>query len=493
MAGAGTYSAYIPLKPTELKVGDMYGKFVDDFIKRGEAEKAAKAKALAEEKKNVRDIMKGIKTDPFATVSNFQDMGNRMFHDVSRQIAKYRMLAETDFENRYQHIANAQKLADDYKMIATSFGNKDFIDKYNAKMTALQNNDLFLDSSENERLQSLSRGMWDYRIGEKGIEFALPNSGDSTLEEYVGWHSVGSVLNLYTAPDELDMLRSTKANGGNGLLDSVIPKVAKEMQDAYSHNSDGNKTTGWKGFAEDRAGQWFDNKYGEYEANSIPIELRQYAKRYLKRGIESKEDYDLVRQGLINEIGSYVPREDTTKTKYTQAQEEGQKLRNILTREQIAKAEAERKMGYPTLRKSSSSSGGSGKSKTPVNIINGQGVMRHWGNQTGNVLQNATIISKDGKETILAYKFLNQNGKGYHVRYATGLYDTQGRIVFKDWDNKGSAYTKIANLGIDPLIIEKQVLSGETAMYNKEKHTGLDDALKPHKGYKPSEEAENSL
>lgn len=367
----GNFSAYIPLKPTEMKVGEIITKWTDNFIKRGEAEKAAKAKLMAEERKSMRDILKDIKTDSFATTSNFQDVGNKLFNDVSKAIAHSKMLAETDFENRYQHMSRAQRLADEYKMIATSFSNKDFIDKYNAKMTALQNKDLFLDTSENEKAHAIARGMWDYRIDSDGsIKFALPNSGDAKMEEYAKLHSVGEVLNLYTAPDELDMLRNTKSNGNTGLLDNVIPDTAKKMQDAWEHNKDGNKTMGWKGFAEERAKQWFDDRYGEYEANNIPVELRQYAKRYLKKSIENKEDYEAVKQGLVNLIGSYVPRENTTDTKHTQAEMEYQRLRNRNLQLQIEEKEWERAMGYPSKR-SSGSGGGSGSDDSEVVTIQG--------------------------------------------------------------------------------------------------------------------------
>lgn len=370
----GNFSAYIPLKPTEVKMGEIFAKWTDDFIKRGEAEKAAKAKLMAEERKNIRDISKDIKIDSFATVSNFEDMGNKLFNNVSKAIAHSKMMAETDFENRFQHLARAQRLADDYKTIATSFSNKDFIEKYNAKMTALQNNDLFLDTSENEKAQALARGMWDYRIDSDGsIKFALPNSGDASLDDYAKFHSVGEVINLYTAPDELDMLRNTKSNGNTGLLDNVIPDTAKKMQDAWEHNKDGNKTMGWKGFAEERAKQWFDDRYGEYEANNIPVELRQYAKRYLKKSIENKEDYEAVKQGLVNLIGSYVPKEDTTDTKHTKYEIENQRLRNIETQLDIDKKQAEKAMGYPSLRASArgGSGGGSGSDDSEVVTIKG--------------------------------------------------------------------------------------------------------------------------
>ena len=53
MAGQGTYMAYQPLKPTELKVGDYFNSFVDDYLKRNDAKQVAEAKRLADQKKGI--------------------------------------------------------------------------------------------------------------------------------------------------------------------------------------------------------------------------------------------------------------------------------------------------------------------------------------------------------------------------------------------------------------------------------------------------------
>lgn len=482
----GNFSAYTPLKPTEVKMGEIFAKWTDDFIKRGEAEKAAKAKLMADERKSMRDILKDIKTDPFATTSNFQDVGNKLFNDVSKAIAHSKMLAETDFENRYQHMSRAQRLADEYKMIATSFSNKDFIDKYNAKMTALQNNDLFLDTSENEKAHAIARGMWDYRIDSDGsIKFALPNSGDAKMEEYAKLHSVGEVLNLYTAPDELDMLRNTKSNGNTGLLDNVIPDTAKKMQDAWEHNKDGNKTMGWKGFAEERAKQWFDDRYGEYEANNIPVELRQYAKRYLKKSIENKEDYEAVKQGLVNLIGSYVPKEDTTDTKHMQVDIEEKHLDNAIKRERLAEMKAERAMGYPSKRSSGSGGGSGGNNKVAISNVDGS-IYRsvNGGNLEYN---NGTLINLNNKEYIYGAKFLNKDGKGYHTRYAILGKDDKGRLGFEEWTSRGDIATRLRGYNYDPNMIEKVILNGDKAQFKNSKN-GLSGQLKYTGAYRSEDE-----
>ena len=53
----GTYTALQQLKPTEIKVGELYGNWVDGYVKNGEAERAAKAKLLAEPKRQQNPIL----------------------------------------------------------------------------------------------------------------------------------------------------------------------------------------------------------------------------------------------------------------------------------------------------------------------------------------------------------------------------------------------------------------------------------------------------
>lgn len=318
----GNYIAYQALKPVELKVGDYYAKFIDDYIKRGDAERATQAKLLAEQKKAIGERMDKLKLDPFATLSNFTDFANQSFKDTADYIGQQRLLAEQDIANSSIYIARAEKAANDYRTMATTFGDKNFIEKATVKQQSLANNDVFSETDNNQQLKMLGYQIPIYRRnGETGaMEFYLPENGDATDDQKLKKMSTGEITSLWTSPDEINMLRSNKSNGNNGLLDKRIPDVAKTMQDEWKKNTDGNRERGWEGFAQKRGAQWFDTTYGSYNANNIPTDIRQYAKVVLHKNIETEEDFNEVKNGIINNLASYVPAKETIDTKYTAAQ-----------------------------------------------------------------------------------------------------------------------------------------------------------------------------
>ena len=92
----GNYTALQQLKPTEIKVGEFYNKWVDDYIKRGEAERAAKAKLLADQKKEIGERFNAMKLDPYATLANFSDFAQNSFVETVDFVGTQRLLAEKD-------------------------------------------------------------------------------------------------------------------------------------------------------------------------------------------------------------------------------------------------------------------------------------------------------------------------------------------------------------------------------------------------------------
>ena len=74
----GNYTALQQLKPTEIKVGELYNKWVDGFVKSGEAERAAKLKRAQEEGKSLQELMKDVKIDYSTTITPFQNESNRI-------------------------------------------------------------------------------------------------------------------------------------------------------------------------------------------------------------------------------------------------------------------------------------------------------------------------------------------------------------------------------------------------------------------------------
>ena len=304
----GTFIAGQALRPTELKVADYYGKYIDDMIKRGDAKKAAQAKALQEEKNRIGERFKDIKIDPYATIANLQDFANQQMVETAKYIGTQRVLAENDLANSHVYMQRAENAWNDYRTMSSSFGNKDFIEKANAKQQALANNDVFGDTDNNERLRMLGTIIPNVKRNEDGrITFYMPQNANATDDDELQAYSAGQIISHWTTPDEINMLRSNKSNGNNGFLDKQSYELAKTMADEYSKNYDGNITNGKTWFSETRGNQWFDSTFGQYNPNNVPTIVSQYSKAILGKEINSPEDFAAAKQGIINHVASLVP------------------------------------------------------------------------------------------------------------------------------------------------------------------------------------------
>ena len=89
----GNYTALQQLKPTEIKVGELYNKWVDGFVKNGEAERAAKLKRAQEEGKSLQELMKDVKIDYSTTITPFQNESNRIVSEGIDFVGNAKMMA----------------------------------------------------------------------------------------------------------------------------------------------------------------------------------------------------------------------------------------------------------------------------------------------------------------------------------------------------------------------------------------------------------------
>lgn len=441
----GNFIAYQPLKPVEYKVGDLYSKYIDELIKDNKAKEAAAAKMMQQQKKEIGASFDKIPANPFVTDSRLQNMANDMFRKTADYIAEQRMLAENDHKNRYAYLARAEKAARDYSTISTSFGSKDFMDRANAKITALSNGETFLDSDNNDKLKMISVGMVDYRLDpESGqIQFALPKNNYATHDDPVQWISTGEVLNLFTNPDEIDFLKNNKANGNNGFMDTTIPSVAKTMQDEWSSNTDGNRTNSWAKFAEERAVKWFNSTFGDYNANAIDPILRQYSKRHFKKEIESEEDYKKVKKGIIDNIASYVPTENETKTRLTAAELDDIKAGAKQKKAQTAKIKKDMQ-------------------DYEVTITSGYSFAKdgNGGKFERSGTEMAVRDKKGNNVFIQAVYQRNKNGKGGNITYYAGGIDETGGVTYDTPISTTEAHSLIKSVGKSVSMIEAEVKRG---------------------------------
>lgn len=480
----GNYTALQQLKPTELKVGEYYNSFVDDLIKRGDADRAARAKQIADQKKAIGERFGEFKTDPFSTISQLQDFSNESLVNTANYIGQQRILAEQDPANAYKYIQRAERAYNDHRTLAASFGSKDFIDKSTGKMEALANNDVFAATDNNAKLAFLTNAKPLVRRNEEtgNMELYMPKNENATPEDPLEKYSVGQTVGLFTSPDEINLLRSNKSNGNNGFLDKQVFDIAKQMSDEYSRNYDGNRTNAKTWFSQDRGNLWFDSNFGAFNANKINPIVRQYSKDVNGKEIETEEDFLAAKKGIIDSVAALVGREETVKTEESALDIAIKNQRLVNER---LEADAKRVAIRNAKNGGGSGSGSGGFSSVTDSMVNKQDkvivqIQGNDGNVKGVQLWSANTVPLPKvknfpatENTFGLSKFKNSKGQEVNT-IIMGAPADNGKIVYSKIS--GSDFSNyVSKAGYDPLVVLNK-LGNENTVYNR--YTGKVDSSK---------------
>lgn len=450
----GNYTAYQQLKPAEIKVGEFYNNWVDGYVRRGEANRAAQAKLLADQKKEIGDRFNAMKIDPYATLANFSDFAQNSFVETADFVGTQRMLADRDPANAQKYLMLAENAVADYKSLASTFGNKDFIDKANQKQQALASNDVFSESDNNEQLAILGQAIPEYRRDPNTgrMKFGLPKSGVATDEDPLEWKSTGEIVSLWTSPDEINLLKSNKSNGNNGFLDKQVFDVAKQMSDEYSRNYDGNRTNAKTWFSEERGKLWFDTNFGEFNPNNINPIVKQYAKSVLRKSIngdDAEEVFNEARTGIINSVASLVGREEKVETKDS-ALDTAIKQQNLINA-QLEAIKKRQDIANPGGGSGSGSGAGKGDDDyvfTPntsfLKIYNPKNKTNSYYKQEGVMMKGSakTTDSFGEQKTVMVQTYWNPNGgknKEGNIAFGIAVPVPGGGYTMKPLSNTGDA------------------------------------------------------
>lgn len=126
----GNFTAYQQLKPTELKVGDIYNKAIDELIKNNQAQQAAALKQKMQQNQSldklifdIGDSFKGIKTTSAmsAFASNYTKQVGDTYGDLS-----YRASITTDPAEKQRYLQEALRLKNEYTALKSSFESVDY-------------------------------------------------------------------------------------------------------------------------------------------------------------------------------------------------------------------------------------------------------------------------------------------------------------------------------------------------------------------------------
>lgn len=447
----GNYLAYQALQPVELKVGDFISKSIDVYIQQGKAAEAAKLKRLADEKKTVGDIYKDLKADYTQTIYPIQQSFNEVATDVINNISYGKRLfsdPNVSLQDARKQMAIAEAKANNYNSISKLIGSKEFIDAFNNKLKN-RNTAATYDVSL-QALDALGRGQ--ARIASDPLtgtlQIGFPNSYDNK-DAKVEWKDFNEVA--YAIMNDFEPDRTKEYN-------TVVTEEAKTSFRAEKLNTTGNVTTERNVFLPEKAKQSFEINFGGFDVNSKNPLLKHLAFQVLgKPSVDNQEEYNKVEQNYIDTIKNSIPEKNEYIVEKSAQELENQRLEGLLKRKSL---------NTPT------SSAATPQSK--VNII-APDISRGINNEitqidkkgSGRNVQNATLINLNEKEYVAGYKVKNSNGKGFHTEYAILGRDEQGRFNYNEITKRGDVNIRLAGYGIDPLAVEKIILSGPEAKQGK--------------------------
>ena len=373
----GNYTALQQLKPTEIKVGELYNKWVDGYVKNGEAERAAKAKMLIEQKKSAQEINAKIDPKIVNTLLTFQPQINKIWDTIMTDKQKVgQMIDSGKMDSEYYALKSKnENMFSQYLQLSSILTNPQFLEADKKINEQIREGDIFEGDENMGRWMSIKSGMAQVQedqntgnievIYQNNIKSEDPNKRAKIeqLHEFASNYSSGVSKNLKSEIEEK--------------LKAVSAEASKKI------NSDGITTYDSKAFNEVTARNTITQLMG-LDPNK-PVEeqftnvnnLTPFAKQYFYgngrlRFPENGEDLKVLVDDAVNFAKGYSNTSYGRVTSQSAADREGQYWDNKNKKKQFYKEDA------PSVE------------NNPL----GSGTL-----SVGNVVLNIKTKGKDGKTT----------------------------------------------------------------------------------------------
>lgn len=471
----GNYIALQALRPVELKIGDFIDTTINNYIKDGRAAEAAKLKRMQDEGKVIMDMYKEVKIDPLKTIPMWQEEANKVYMATINNLGEQgRIVSDLNIpkEQRYKALGDAKKLAANMVALNNLIGSKEFIDGYKKRIET-DPSTIWTGDKGTQLISGIAQGNFKIAVDEGNMVplVSIPSQDSNDVKPQ--WiDATEAIMTLMQTP-ELDRSKD---------LDVLAKQQAVGAYEKVKSNTTGNVTTESNKFLPEEARKSFKINFGDFDINNKDVNLKQFAYQVLNgRSISSKEDYDKVEQAWVDKVEGYVPKQSSYVVEKSAQELENQRLEGLLKRKSL---------NTPT------SSAATPQSK--VSII-APDVSRGINNEitqidkkgSGRNVENATLINLNEKEYVAGYKVKNSNGKGFHTEYAILGRDEQGRFNYNEITKRGDVNIRLAGYGIDPLAVEKIILSGPEAKQGKWGKTSSKN-LKAFNQARTTSESDNS-
>lgn len=458
----GNMIAYQPLKPTELKVGDIYAKHIDQLIKQGKAAKAAELKRKQMEGKALADILKGIKIEPKTTIAPFQNQFNKVTNDAINFINEAQLKAEDiniPIEERRRYTQSAKQYASDIMELATFMADPNLVKAYQNNLELINSGKAFKGDPRIGLFASADAGLIDIRRDNNGnIEVGYIEDLNDTPDKKMVYRPLSEVKQLYMTP-----VQSSEVEDFKKYLFDTAQKVTKENM-----NSNGYVKTYSKVFDKEKARENLLTSFGydpnqideDFNINSIPNRLNQFFYQKAKRNINSKEDFLDAIDDAVDYMRTNADEKTSREVLKTAEQITGERLSNQLKQERIKNARMSR------AKAAQESSGGGGFVSTLDNGNNIVQIRDKKGKVIGTQKWNMNTVSlpkvknmPTSDNTFGLSTFKNKAGN-INQKWMIGAPAPDGRYVYTEISETDFA-DYVSKRGYNPIVVKNSLLNRE--------------------------------
>lgn len=429
----GNAVALQALKPIENKTADILSGYVFELIKQGNAEKAAKLKALEDRGAAVDEVVSKMDLKIDATLPQFQEASNKYgksYFDKKYEAERLRGDNSPEAQAKKERlILEANKIKSDYELAKGFYANPEINTKIKEAQKAIAENKLYKGGKSYSSFLAVmgAPSVAGEENGNFGLYHYEQGADKSIKENKTVFTPVGDLYNnilaleedtsakTWTELDKLNATISTRSDSGIVSRETVKLKeqaVRKSIRDMLG--VDNTKP--------------LDEQFES--VNELPKETKHLYYDLYKKEPQSKEDFIGFEDKILNRI----------KTKTNESDRVDVNL--------------------------PSSSGGSGGSSGGKNyeILTGGNVVRKMGGGTVEV-KNAVVVDLKDKGQIMGIKVPNKDKKGYHIEYAILGKDKFGRSAYERITQKSDAVAKLISQKLDPNLFESLVMKQNAAQY----------------------------
>jgi hypothetical protein len=450
----GNAVALQALKPIENKTADILSGYVFELIKQGNAEKAAKLKALEDRGAAVDEVISKMDLKIDATLPQFQEASNKYgksYFDKKYEAERLRGDNSPEAQAKKERlILEANKIKSDYELAKGFYANPEINTKIKEAQKAIAENKLYKGGKSYSSFLAVmgAPSVAGEENGNFGLYHYEQGADKSIKENKTVFTPVGDLYNNILALEEdtsaktwteIEKLNATITNRtDSGIVSRETVKLKEQAVRKSIRDMLGVDNT-----------KPLDEQFES--VNELPKETKHLYYDLYKKEPQSKEDFIGFEDKILNRIKTKTNESDRVD------------------------------INLP------SSSGGSGGSSVGKNyeILTGGNVVRKMGGGTVEV-KNAVVVDLKDKGQIMGIKVPNKDKKGYHIEYAILGKDKFGRSAYERITQKSDAVAKLISQKLDPNLFENLVMKQNAAQYTAIKEADDIGTIKYYNALTPS-------